>query len=120
MSKSSKKYRLLFYREFSGWNIFVGTLTAKFEKEIGEWVLFKNLLFYLKQKEINKSDIDRKTYEEKVVASLQDTAKEFEPLVKQIIEIFCFSERLAQWKPNYDQLIHEETQRRYYPKNAKS
>ena len=109
----SKNCRILFYRELSGWNIFIGTLTSDFENEIGDWVLFENLLFYLTKKEINKSSFSGKSYKERVIASLEDTAAEFEPLAKQIIKMFSSSEEKSRWKAEYDKLIREETQRRY-------
>ncbi len=105
--------KILFYRELSGWNMFIGGSTAKFENEIGEWVLFENLMFYLIKKEIDRSYLAGKLYDERVIASLRDTAKEFEPLSKQIIEMFRSPQVVAQWRPEYDKLIHEETQRRY-------
>ncbi|HKI54992.1 MAG TPA: hypothetical protein VJ987_12770 [Anaerolineales bacterium] len=106
----SKTCRILFSREHGGGNVFFGSPDAPFNDDGDQrWTRMLNLLAYLSKKEWNWEFLDRLSPVERAVAWLSFNAKELEPVCGQILAMFRSQETVAEWKPKYEQFIHNRS-----------
>ncbi len=111
----SKNCKLgIYYQPGSGIHSFLGLKSNDFDVDTEKWIGVNYVIAYILKKPIKRGGKrENNNYKEQLTEDLNETAKDFEILGSQILEMFQGEETINQWKPELEEYIKKDTQRKY-------
>jgi hypothetical protein len=109
-----QRIKLLFIHEW-GTSLFIGTLDKSFTDE-DEWFNCERLVDFILKRPLRWPPLKlNKPYFTYLVEDITHNGQEFASLIDQIISMFIDESAIEQWRPNFENYVRQEIQRKYKP-----